>query len=124
LYIYKANYHAPYNLHVSETPVPQMFRIIIGDTISNNVPGTGAGNIEQPGNYGSYRITFVPGQHDTFDWSSDDLSDFGCDFGNPNRRFARIANLCYSVSLYKRKNTRYKNGLETLRVRLPDRTTS
>jgi hypothetical protein len=50
------------------TAVPQQFTISFGDTVSNGVPATGAGNIESPGAVDIYTFDAQAGQTAVFDW--------------------------------------------------------
>ncbi|MFN8439947.1 MAG: Ig-like domain-containing protein [Caldilineaceae bacterium] len=56
-----------YSFKVWNVPAPQRFAIAIGDTISNGVPGPGAGAIESPGAFDVYTFTANAGQQVTFD---------------------------------------------------------
>jgi hypothetical protein len=54
---------------VKLTPVapPQNFNIVVGDTVSDGVPATGAGNIEGPGSADIYTFTAFSGQSVNFE---------------------------------------------------------
>jgi hypothetical protein len=52
----------PYHLQLFNIPPPHQFGIKIGDTIKENMPGPGAGNIESPGVKDIYTFTAAPGQ--------------------------------------------------------------
>jgi hypothetical protein len=56
-----------YSLKLWNVPAPHVFTINVGDTISNGVPGPGAGNIESPGVQDIYHFTATPGQQVFFD---------------------------------------------------------
>jgi uncharacterized protein YjdB len=51
-----------YQLKLWNVPLPQNFNVAIGDTISNGVPGVGAGNIESFGASDVYTFTGTAGQ--------------------------------------------------------------
>jgi hypothetical protein len=51
-----------YRFRVWDIPDPQQFTIAIGDTVSDGVPGAGAGNIETPGVQDSYSFNGTSGQ--------------------------------------------------------------
>jgi hypothetical protein len=51
-----------YRFKLWDVPPPHQFAINIGDTVTVNVPGTGAGNIEQPGVYDSYTFNATANQ--------------------------------------------------------------
>src|SRR5205807_1336536 len=50
-----------YSFDLTAVPDPQTFPINIGDTVSDGVPSTGAGNIESPGATDRYTFTVGPG---------------------------------------------------------------
>lgn len=50
-----------------DVPPPDQFTIQIGDTVSRDVPGPGAGNIESPGVKDEYIFTAVAGQEVVFE---------------------------------------------------------
>jgi len=56
-----------YSLKLWNVPAPQIFAIAVGDTISNGVPGAGAGNIESPGVKNIYTFSATGGQQVFFD---------------------------------------------------------
>ncbi|MEZ4731121.1 MAG: hypothetical protein R3E79_28710 [Caldilineaceae bacterium] len=56
-----------YQFQIWNVPAAQVFTINIGDTVSNGVPGTGAGNIETPGVKDIYHFTATPGHRVNFD---------------------------------------------------------
>ncbi len=56
-----------YQVQLWNVPPPQTFDIAIGDTVSDGVPGPGAGNIESPGVNDIYHFTATPGQSVFFD---------------------------------------------------------
>jgi hypothetical protein len=56
-----------YSFKLWNVPPPQQFAISIGDTISNGVPGAGAGNIESPGVKDIYTFSGAAGQQVFFD---------------------------------------------------------
>jgi len=56
-----------YSLRVLLVPPPQMFSIAIGDTVSNGVPASGAGNIEVPGAANVYTFAGTAGESIIFD---------------------------------------------------------
>ncbi|MFT5194981.1 MAG: hypothetical protein ACI85U_001996 [Candidatus Promineifilaceae bacterium] len=51
-----------YSFKVWDVPAPDQFVINIGDTVSNGVPGAGAGNIESPGRNDIYTFNATAGQ--------------------------------------------------------------
>ena len=51
-----------YQFTIWDVPPPQQFAIAIGDTVSNGVPGAGAGNIESPGVQDIYTFSATAGQ--------------------------------------------------------------
>jgi hypothetical protein len=51
-----------YHLQLFNVPPPHQFGIKIGDTIKENMPGPGAGNIESPGAKDVYTFSAAPGQ--------------------------------------------------------------
>ncbi|MGJ8639433.1 MAG: hypothetical protein ACSHYA_08570 [Opitutaceae bacterium] len=50
-----------YSIGLTAVPDPDSFSIAIGDTISDGVPGVGAGNIEVPGAFDTYTFVGVAG---------------------------------------------------------------
>jgi hypothetical protein len=50
-----------YQFQVWDVPAPQTFDIGLGDTVAENTPGEGAGNIEMPGVQDRYTFTAQPG---------------------------------------------------------------
>lgn len=50
-----------YSIAITEVPNPESFPIAIGDTVSNGVPSSGAGNLEAPGARDLYTFTADPG---------------------------------------------------------------
>lgn len=50
-----------------DVPPPDKFTIQIGDTVSRDVPGPGAGNVESPGVKDEYTFTAVAGQEVVFE---------------------------------------------------------
>lgn len=59
-----------YAFELLEVPALQQFGINIGDTVSDGVPATGAGNLEAPGATDSYTFDAVTGQEVIFNWLS------------------------------------------------------
>lgn len=59
-----------YSFQLLEVPVPQQFAVNIGDTVSDGVPATGAGNLEAPGAVDVYTLDGLLGQVVIFDWLS------------------------------------------------------
>lgn len=55
-----------YHLQLFNIPPPHQFGIKIGDTIKENMPGPGAGNIESPGAKDVYTFSAAPGQTVSF----------------------------------------------------------
>jgi hypothetical protein len=55
-----------YRVQLWEVPPPDVFTINIGDTISDGVPGPGAGNLETPGVQDIYTFAGSSGQQITF----------------------------------------------------------
>jgi hypothetical protein len=53
-----------------EVPAPQQFTINIGDTVSDGLPDTGAGNLEGSGAVDIYIFDALAGQNAIFDWLS------------------------------------------------------
>lgn len=49
-----------YAFQIWEAPPPQDFRINVGDILSANVPGPGAGDIESPGAVDRFTFTVEP----------------------------------------------------------------
>jgi predicted secreted protein len=60
-----------YRLQLLQAPPPDEFTIAIGDVVSNGVPESGAGNIEQPGAVDLYTFQAEAGQRVFFDWQAD-----------------------------------------------------
>lgn len=56
-----------YSLRIMLVPAPQQFGINVGDTVSENVPTSGAGSIEAPGAVDTYTFSGVAGQGIIFD---------------------------------------------------------
>lgn len=56
-----------YQFKLWDVPPSQEFAITVGDTISNGVPGPGAGNVESPGVLDIYTFNATAGQHVVFD---------------------------------------------------------
>lgn len=56
-----------YELRIGAVPVPQRFAIAVGDTVSNGVPGVGAGNIEASFGQDVYTFEGVAGQNVRFE---------------------------------------------------------
>jgi hypothetical protein len=56
-----------YGFTLWDVPSPEQFAIAVGDTISNGVPGPGAGNIESPGAKDIYTFDATAGQQVFFD---------------------------------------------------------
>jgi|GEM_PF-1647902 len=56
----------PYSFSISNV-VDQTFNIAIGNTVTNGVPATGAGNLEMPGSYDTYLFTATTNQSVYFD---------------------------------------------------------
>ena len=56
-----------YNFRITNIPPPDTFTIAIGDTVSNGVPGPGAGNIEVAGASNVYSFSATAGQQVYFD---------------------------------------------------------
>ena len=56
-----------YSFKIWNVPTPQQFTIAIGYTVSDGVPGVGAGNIETPGVQDIYTFTALSGQVVYFD---------------------------------------------------------
>jgi hypothetical protein len=63
-----------YSFRVTAVPLPQQFAIIIGDTISDGAPNSGAGNIETPGAIDTYTFTATAGQQIFLDALSSSVS--------------------------------------------------
>src|SRR5439155_96227 len=57
----EAQFSGTYSFKILDVPPPNQFAINIGDTISNGVPGPGAGNIESAGVDDDYTFTAQPG---------------------------------------------------------------
>ena len=51
-----------YSFKIWDVPAPDEFAINVGDTVSNGVPGAGAGNIESPGVMDVYTFNVNPNQ--------------------------------------------------------------
>ncbi len=73
-----------YEFKIWDVPPSQQFTIAVGDTITNNVPGPGAGLVETPGVQDIYTFTATPGQrvyfqllgeYDPFDFKNWTLRD-------------------------------------------------
>ncbi len=59
----------PYSFQLLDvTAAPQQFAISFGDTISDGIPASGAGNIESPGAVDIYTFDAQAGQQAIFDW--------------------------------------------------------
>jgi hypothetical protein len=65
-----SNLFGIYSFKLLAVPAPQQFNINIGDTVSDGVPNSGAGNIEMPGAVDIYTFTATTGQEVIFDWLS------------------------------------------------------
>jgi hypothetical protein len=65
-----------YSFKLWNVPAAQSFAYTIGNTISNGVPGAGAGNIETPGVEDRYTFTATAGQRIYFDFISSSASSF------------------------------------------------
>ncbi len=63
-----------YSFKIWTVPAPQTFSIAVGDTVSNGVPGAGAGNIESPGAQDIYTFSGTAGQKLFFDATSTNAS--------------------------------------------------
>lgn len=61
------NHIGNYSLRLREIPADQSFAIQPGDTVTNNVPDIGAGNIEVPGAQDIYTFAATAGQSLTFE---------------------------------------------------------
>lgn len=61
------NYFGPYAFRIRSIPADEQFVIQIGDTVTNAVPATGAGNIEVAGAYDRYTFAGTAGQEVYFD---------------------------------------------------------
>ncbi|MCB9457337.1 MAG: hypothetical protein H6671_15230 [Anaerolineaceae bacterium] len=57
----------PYQFKVWDVPPPQNFTFAIGDTVTQDQPGAGAGNIESPGSQDIYTFQATAGRQVTFD---------------------------------------------------------
>ena len=57
-----AEYVGAYSFRIRPIPADPTFAIQIGDTITNGVPGSGAGNIEVPGAWDFYTFNATNGQ--------------------------------------------------------------
>ncbi len=64
------SYTGTYRFQLWNVPPPDTFAIAIGDTVSNGVPGAGAGNIETPGVRDIYTFSASPGQAVFFDYQA------------------------------------------------------
>ena len=64
---FQANTTGVYSFRLLLVPPPQMFAINIGDTISNGVPSSGAGNLEVPGAVDIYTFDGAAGGGIIFD---------------------------------------------------------
>ena len=51
-----------YSFKLWNVPPADQFSLAVGDTVSDGVPGAGAGNIESPGVFDQYTFTATPGQ--------------------------------------------------------------
>jgi hypothetical protein len=51
-----------YSMQVFEIPPPQVFDVSLPLTVSNGVPGPGAGNLETKASQDEYRFTVAAGQ--------------------------------------------------------------
>jgi hypothetical protein len=60
------NHIGTYSIRIRSIPADQVFAIQPGDTVTNNVPGAGAGNIEVPGAQDFYTFHGSAGQSLTF----------------------------------------------------------
>jgi len=60
-----------YRLQLLQAPPPDEFTIAIGDVVSDGVPESGAGQIEQPGAVDLYTFSATAGQRVFFDWQAD-----------------------------------------------------
>ena len=76
--IYKITVHAvqsatgTYKFQIWNVPPPDQFTIAIGDTVSQGVPGVGAGEIRAPGTEDNYIFNGMAGQTVYFDEQSGD----------------------------------------------------
>jgi hypothetical protein len=59
-----------YAFRLLEAPEAQLFAIAFGDTVSDGVPASGAGNLEAPGAVDIYNFDGAAGQEAVFDWLS------------------------------------------------------
>jgi hypothetical protein len=59
-----------YSFRLLLVPAPQEFAISVGDTVSDGVPGAGAGNLEAPGATDVYTFDAETGDEVIFDWLS------------------------------------------------------
>jgi hypothetical protein len=57
-----------YSFRILKVPPPQPFAYTVGNTVSNGVPGPGAGNLEVPGAEDRYTFTATAGQKITADF--------------------------------------------------------
>jgi len=62
-----ANHVGTYSLRVRSVPADQYFAILPGDTVTNNIPAVGAGNIEAPGAQDFYTFGGTAGQSLSFE---------------------------------------------------------
>ena len=61
------NYVGTYSVRIRSVAADQYFAIQPGDTVTNNVPGVGAGNIEMPGAQDFYTFNATAGQSLSFE---------------------------------------------------------
>lgn len=61
------NYFGPYAFRIRSLPADDLFAIQVGDTVTNGVPGAGAGNIEVAGAFDRYSFSGTAGQEVYFD---------------------------------------------------------
>lgn len=64
---HSTNYFGTYAFRIRSIPPDDVFAIPVGDTVTNGVPGAGAGNIEVAGAYDRYTFTGAAGQEIYFD---------------------------------------------------------
>ncbi|MEZ4667719.1 MAG: cadherin-like domain-containing protein [Anaerolineae bacterium] len=64
---FQASTTGVYSFRLLLVPPPQVFSVSIGDTVSNGLPATGAGNLEVPGAVDLYTFSGVAGQGVIFD---------------------------------------------------------
>jgi hypothetical protein len=85
LLVYGANtYHGAYSFSMWTAEAPQVFAVHLGDTVSNGVPGAGAGHLEGPGAEDVYTFhadagarVYIQGQYTEnthIRWSLDDAA--------------------------------------------------